>query len=388
MPPAAANANQQIGSLQRFISARTADRKVTKTEATQILAKAKEGGVQVGELALLRTLAGRKALAPAARDSFEKSVDQIVPDGAPTARLAAILFRLDPATGRKQLLDMLDAAKNPVAGGPKTFVIRDGGTPYMAAITTGQVITGLTKFMKGASPSEARHIRSLLREQLKVLQLPVSQGGLRVPGLKGDSGLALAAQTAQGPILAVNQSAFVLKALEKVVALPGAENAQLAARARGVADKVATELKADLAHAYPSKGPLAYGFLVRDGRAVTTRLEDGDHLITTLDALKGLDLYKAKFAGVVTRMETRHPELKFAGAEDLNGEAGRVFTTDFNAFRSAVKQVDRNGVVNEAEAKRLIALAQKDGLRSPGEKALIARAISHATAAAKIVLEG
>ena len=388
MPPAAINANQQVGALQRLIAARASDGKITAAEAGQLLAEAKRGGVQVGELGVLRALAAGHTVAPQARDGFERSVDQLVPDGAPTARMAAILYRLNPDTGRRQLLSLLEAARSPVAGGPKTFVIRDGGRPYIAAITTGQAIAGLVKFLPGASPADATRIRALLQQQLKVLKTPVSGGGLRVPGLTGARGLALASQTAQGPELAVNQSAFVLKALEKVVQLEGPASAKLAREARQVADKVALELKADLAYAYPAKGPLAYGFLVRNGRAVTTRLEDGDHFQTTIAALKGLDVYKARFASVVDRMEKRHPELKFAGPEDLDGAAGRIFTADFNAFRSAAKRAGRDGVVTEAEARRLVGLARHDGLRSPGEKHLLSRAAEQGTPGAKTVLGG
>ena len=387
MPPVAANANQQVGALQRFISARSADGRVTAAEANQILAQAKQGGVQGGELGLLRTLAGRPALAPAARDSFVKSVDRIVPDGAPTARMAAILFRLDPATGRKQLLELLQASKNPVAGGPKTFVIHDGVKPYIAAITTGQVISGLVKFIKGASPADAQRLRALLGEQLNVLRTPIERGGLRVPGLTGARGLALAAQTAQGPFLAINQSAIVLKSLEKVIQLAGPENAQLANSARAVADKVATELKADLAHAYPRKGAFSYGLAVRQGRAINDQREDGHHLQTTYDALKGLTVYKNKFASDIQRIETRYPQLKFVGSEDLDGRPGHTFTADFDAFRSAARQASSDGVVHLAEAQRLLALANHDGLRSAGEKQLLANAAQRATPAAKALLQ-
>ncbi len=136
MPVAAANTNQQLAALQKAIAARKADGKVTAKEANELLAQAKKEFVQGGELSLLRQLAGDKTLAPAAKDGFVKKVDQIVPAGAPTAQLAAILFRIDPKTGREQLLSILDQAKNPVAGGPKTFVVTGLGRPYLAAITS------------------------------------------------------------------------------------------------------------------------------------------------------------------------------------------------------------------------------------------------------------
>ncbi len=361
--PADADANQQVGSLERFIAKRTADHEVTVKEAGEILDHADEHGVQVGELALERRLAGRQALVREAREGFREAVDSIVPEGAPTARMAAILFRLDPSAGREQLLDLLERSQSRVEGGPKTFVIHDGVEPYIAAITTGQVISGLVKFMDGASPSDARRIRRLLDEQLNVLQQPVSRGGLRVPGLTGDRGLALAAQTAQGEEIAINQSAFVLKALERVVKLEGAKNGRLARRARRVANRVAIELKADLEAAYPAKGSLAYGLQIRAGRAATTQLEDGDHLLTTILSLRGLDLFKKRFAPIVRRMEARYPELKFAGPEDFDGRPGHIFTDDFNEFREAAKH---------GSAERLERLARRDGLRSTGENALLA----------------
>jgi hypothetical protein len=388
MPPVAANANQQVGALQRLIATRSADGKVTAAEAREILASAKQGGFQGGELGLLRTLATKPALVPAARDSFVKSVDSIFPDGAPTGRMAAILFRLDPATGRKQLLELIDKSGSLVPGAPKTYVIQNGVKPYIAAITTGQVITGLTKFMKDASPAEAKHLRTHLEGQLRLLELPVARGGLRVPGLKADHGLALAAQTAQGPFVAINQSAIVLKSLEKVLALKGPQNAALVARARGVADKVATELKAEIAHAYPATGAFSYGLAVRNGQAVNDQLEDGHHLQTTYDALKGLTLYKSKFAADVQRIESRYPDVKLAGAEDLDGRPGHIATADFASFEASAKAASHDGVVTLAEAQRLVSLSKRDGLKSAGEKALFARAAKIATPAAKALLQG
>jgi hypothetical protein len=368
--PAGADANRQVGALATSISARTADGELMVDDANKLLAKADKGGIEVGELGLLRELAERELGTRPLDERFQAEVDRIVPDGAPTARMAAVIFRIDPAIGRKQLLDMLEASPGLVAGGPKTFVIRDGAEPYIAAITTGQVIAGLVKFTEGATASEARRIRAFLHEQLRVLELPVSRGGLRVPGLTGERGLALAAQTAQGPAIAINQSAFVLKALEKAMKLEGAENRALAKRARSVAGRVATELKSDLAFAYPAKGPVAYGLVVTAGRPAITQLEDGDHLLTTISALKGLDVYKDRFAPVVRRMERRHPDLKLVGPEDLDGRAGHVFTDDFNAFRSGAKRAAEGGL-SEGEEARLARLAERDGLRSTGEDALL-----------------
>lgn len=388
MPAAAANAVAQTGALKAFISKRTADSKVTLAETKEILAEAKKGGVQVGELGLLRTLAGRKAITDGARSSFRTAVDTIVPDGAPTARLAAILNRVDPKVGRAQLLAELENARSPVAGGPRTYVIRDTGVPYVAAITTGQVVLGLAKFMKGASPEDATRLRTLLGEQLTALEQPVSRGGLRVPGLKGEQGLALAAVSTAGPFLAVNQNAFVLRALEGVVNLKGEANAALVARAKHVAGRVATELEADLGVAYPSKGALAYGFQVVNGRASVHRLEDGDHLGTTLDALRALKTYGKRFEPHVARLEKRLPMLKYASADDLDGRAGRIFTDEFHAVSERVARARKNDFVSVREAKAIVALVDRDGVRTSGEKELLRRAALDASKKAKALLEG
>ncbi|MBI3182888.1 MAG: hypothetical protein HYZ28_12190 [Myxococcales bacterium] len=44
-----------------------------------MLAKAKKENVQIGELALLRSVATSKALVPEAKDGFVRAVDQVVP---------------------------------------------------------------------------------------------------------------------------------------------------------------------------------------------------------------------------------------------------------------------------------------------------------------------
>ncbi|MFN7133305.1 MAG: hypothetical protein ACK4N5_14600, partial [Myxococcales bacterium] len=327
MPAPAANANQQTAALQRLIARRSADGKVNRAEAMELVAQAKKENVQIGELALLRQLAGKGVLTEGARDAFVRSVDQVVPAGAPTAQLSAILFRIDPDTGRKQLLALLDGAKNPVPGGPKTFVVTGLGKPYLAGITTAQVISGLTKFLDGATPRQAEKLRHYLGQQLDALQKPVSRGGLAVPGrLPGPKGLAFASDTRAGPITAVNQNAVVLRALERIAQLEGAENAALARRARTLGTRVARELKSELDFTYPAKGRLAYSLTMRNGRASVVRLEDGNHLKTTLDALKALKVFAEPFAPVVARVERRLPEIAFAGPEDLSNAAGQIYT--------------------------------------------------------------
>lgn len=375
MPLAAANANQQTGALQRFITEKSKDGVVNLPDVEAILALAKKEDVQGGELALLRQLAGRQALTPRAKDWFVRQVDAVVPAGAPTAQMAAILFRIDPATGRQQLLKLLDESRNPVAGGPKTFVVRGLGPPYLAAITTGQVITGLTKFLDGASPADAARIRGYLSQQLQVLQRPVSRGGLAVPGMvAAPRGLALSDDTRAGGIIAVNQSAVVLRSLERIALLPGAENAKLAADARAVGTRMARELKAELDFTYPATGRLAYSLRMRSGRAEAVRLEDGDHLKTTLDALKSLQVFGARFEPVLERIAKRLPEIGVAGPEDLDGRAGHVYTDGFNAFRAEYQRVIGDGVATATELQRLDSLGRRDGLLTPGERALIRRA--------------
>src|SRR5262249_6887842 len=154
---------QQTAALKRLITDRSKDGVINLADAQAILAQARKENVQNGELQLLRQVGGGDQLTPRAKDFFVPRVDQVVPAGAPTAQMAAILSRLNPDTGRKQLLALLDQARNPVAGGPKTFVVRGLGPPYLAAITTGQVISGLTKFMTGASPADATRIRGYLK---------------------------------------------------------------------------------------------------------------------------------------------------------------------------------------------------------------------------------
>ncbi len=374
MPLAAANANQQLGALKRLIDARSKDGVVNLQDVKAILTQARRENVQVGELGALRTLAADPTLTPAARDFFVPRVDQVVPAGAPTAQLAAILFRIDRDTGRKQLLDVLDRSHNPVAGGPKTFVIRGLGRPYLAAITTGQVITGLTKFMDGATPAQATKLRRYLGEQLKTLQQPISRGGLSVPAVLGARGLALAVDTRVPGVTAVNQNAIVLRALEKVGQLAGPENAQLASEARGVATRLSRELKAELDLAYPSAGRLVYGLRMTNGRPELLQSEDGDHLKTTVDALKSLTVFKSTFTPVLERLARRLPELSVATPEDLDGRPGHVYTDGFNEFRLSYRRAVKDGVVTAGELSRLDALAKRDGLLSGGEKKLIALA--------------
>lgn len=373
MPVAAANANQQLAALQKAIAARKADGKVTAKEANELLAQAKKEFVQGGELGLLRKLAGDKALAPAAKDGFVKSVDRIVPAGAPTAQLAAILFRLDPNTGRQQLLSILDKAKNPVAGGPTTFVVTGLGRPYLAAITSAQVTTGLVKFLDGATPQQAKKIRHYLGQQLKTFELPVARGGVAVPGRLGAKGLAFASDTRAGPITAVNQNAVVLRAMEKVALLEGPENKALVAKAKAIATRTAHELKSELDFTYPATGRLAYSLTMRNGKPVTVQLEDGNHLKTTLDALGSLKVFAAPFAPVIARMEKRLPEIAFAGTEDLTGASGHIYTAAFNAFRAEVAKVEHKARITAQDVAHLESLAGRDGLMTPGEKGLLAR---------------
>lgn len=372
MPLAAPNAIQQTGALKRLIDARSADGVVNLPDVQAILAQAKKEHVQVGELGLLRAVGSSKALTQAAKDWFVPRADQLVPAGAPTAQMAAIIFRLNPDTGRKQLLSLLDNAKNPVAGGPKTYVITGLGRPYLAAITTGQTIMGLTKFMDGASPAQATKIRGYLRQQLQVLQKPLSQGGLAVPSVKGSDGIALAVDSRVPGVTAVNQNAIVLRALEKIAELPGPQNAKLAAEARAVGAKLARDLKAQLDICYPANGRLAYGLRMRSGRPEPVQSEDGDHLKTTYDALKSLKVFGERFQPVIDRLDRRLPELKHAGAEDLDARPGKVYTDAFNTFRLKYRSVIADGNATAGELKTLDTMAKRDGLLSPGEKKLIA----------------
>jgi hypothetical protein len=375
MATVAPNANQQIAALQRLIQKDEADGRVSAREAKAILAQAEKENVQGGELALLRNLATSQLLAPAAKDSFVAAVDQIVPAGAPTAQLAAIFYRVDPNTGRQQLLHLLAQAKNPVPQGPRTFVVTGLGRPYLAAITTAQVTSGLVKYLDGATPKQATQIRHDLNQQLDAFAKPVSQGGLSIPGILGAKGLALADDTRSADSIAINQQAVVLHALESVLALPGPANAPLVKKARGLAQRLARELKADLDFAYPAKGRLAYSLAVEHGQPITGFLEDGNHLKTTLDALKSLRIYGPEFAPVVQRIEKRLPEMAFAGPEDLGSAHGQLFTPAFEAFREAAHRLERKGPgkVTAQDLAHLQALAQKDGLLTPGERGLIAR---------------
>lgn len=186
MPVAAANANQQLAALQKAIAARKADGKVTAKEANELLAQAKKEFVQGGELSLLRQLAGDKALAPTAKDAFVKKVDQLVPAGAPTAQLAAILFRLDPKTGREQLLSILDKTKKPVAGGPKTFVVTGLGRPYLAAITSaaGHIYSAAFDAFR-AEVAKVEHKTTVTAHDLAHLETLATHDGLLTPGEKG-----------------------------------------------------------------------------------------------------------------------------------------------------------------------------------------------------------
>jgi hypothetical protein len=298
-----------------------------------------------------------------------------VPAGAPTAQMAAILFRVDPNTGRKQLLHMLDNEHNPVAGGPRTFVVRGLGRPYLAAITTAQATDGLVKFLDGASPQQAHKIRHLLNQQLDTFEKPVDKGGLSVRGrVPGSHGLAFSDDTREGGIIAVNQQAQALRALEKVGELKGPENAAVAQRARHLATRAAKELHADLDYAYPASGKLSYSLTMQNGRPTTPQLEDGEHLKTTLDALKSLTHHKAQFAPVVARIEKRLPEMKFAGQEDLTGSSGHIFTPQFEAFREQAHKIMAKSKVTAADVAQLKSLAGKDGLVTPGEAGLIREA--------------
>jgi hypothetical protein len=370
-----ADANQQIGALNRLIKNKEADGTVNLQDAQAIVAQAKKENVQGGELQLLRQLGSSGPLTPRAKTYFVRSVDQMWPAGAPTAQLAAVYYRLDPNTGRRQLLSMLDHAKNPVPGGPKTFVVTGLGRPYLAAITTGQVMNGLTKFLDGATPSDAKKIRGYLNQQLTALDTPVSRGGLRVPGmLPASRGLALSDDTREGGIVAINQQAVVLRSLEKVALLKGPENAAIAQRARDLGGKLARELKANLDFAYPATGRLAYSFTMRNGQPSTVQLEDGHHLQTTIQALQGLQIYSHDFGTVLQRLKARVPDVFLAGPEDLTGSSGHIFTDGFNQFRAAYQSAEKDGVVTPAELQRLKTLANQDGLVSTGERALLKRA--------------
>lgn len=373
MPVAAADANAQIASLQRLIRQRDADHKITKSDANAILSKAKQENVQGGELGLLRQLATNPDVVKSERSALTKAVDQIVPAGAPTAQMAAILFRVDPNTGRRQLLHMLDNEHNPVAGGPKTFVVRGLGAPYLAAITTAQATDGLVKFLDGASPQQAHKIRHLLNQQLDTFEKPVDKGGLAVRG-RVAHGLAFSDDTREGGIIAVNQQAQALRALEKVGELKGPENAAVAERARKLATRAAKELHADLDYAYPAHGKLSYSLTMRNGQPTTPQLEDGEHLLTTLQALKSFTHFKSQFAPVVARIEKRLPEMKFAGQEDLTGSSGHIFTPQFQAFREHAHKILRKANVTTADVAQLQSMAGKDGLVTPGEAGLIREA--------------
>lgn len=370
--PAAPNANQQIAALSRRIKTAKADGSVSANEAHALLTQARRENVQGGELALLRDVASSGTVAPGARDAFVQAVDQIVPAGAPTAQLAAIIFRLDPNTGRKQLLSLLAHAQNPVRGGPTTFVVTGLGRPYLAAITSAQVTMGLVKFLDGAPPAQATKIRHFLGEQLRTFATPVARGGLAVQGrLPKTKGLAFSDDTRAGGIIAVNQQATVLRALERVALLPGKSNASLAAKAHALGTKVSRELQSDLDFAYPATGRLAYSLTMRGGRPVVPQLEDGNHLKTTLDALRGLQTFGAPFQKVLDRVEKRLPEIVFAGPEDLTGASGHIFTAEFDAFRAAAAKVRAKHQVTAQDYAQLQARAQRDGLLTPGEKGLL-----------------
>jgi hypothetical protein len=371
----AADTPQQIGALQRLITAKEADGAVNLSDAKAIVAQAKLENVQGGELSVLRQLGTNGPLTVRAKSYFVKTVDQLWPTGAPTAQLAAIYYRLDPDTGRRQLLSLLDNAKNPVPGGPKTFVVTGLGKPYLAAITTGQVMNGLVKFLDGASPADAAKIRGYLDQQLTTLVTPVSRGGLRTQGmLPATQGIALSDDTREGGIVAINQQAAVLRSLEHVAMLPGPENAALAQRARQMGSKLAGELKANLDFAYPATGRLAYSFTMRNGAPATVQLEDGHHLQTTIQALQSLQIYNPRFDTALQRLKTRLPDVFVAGTEDLNGASGHIFTDGFNSFRAASQGAEADGVVTAVELARLNTLANQDGFVSRGERALLNRA--------------
>jgi hypothetical protein len=102
--------------------------------------------------------------------------------------------------------------------------------------------------------------------------------------------------------------------------------------------------------------------------------EDGDHLKTTYDALKSLKVFGERFQPVIDRLDRRLPELKHAGAEDLDARPGKVYTDEFNTFRLKYRSVIADGDATANELKALDTMAKRDGLLSPGEKKLIALA--------------
>lgn len=370
----AAEQNRQVGRFQRLVQQAKADHQVTQAEASALVALARRGGVQPAELSLLRELARSPLLAQSARPGLVSQVDTLMPVGAPTARLGAILNRVDPNTRRAQLLSLLDRSVNPVRGGPKTFVVRDGGRrPYLAAITTAQVISGLVASLPGANPAEAAKIRRYLGEQLTALERPVGAGGLKVAGLTR-KGLAVTSDSALGHgAIAINQSAVALKAVARVALLQGPENQALARRAHTLGGRMAIELKADLDVAYRSRGQLQYGLRATRHGPVAFRPEDGDHLKTTLDALTTLPLYGERFKPAIARIVQRLPAIRFVGPEDLAGDAGRLLTSEFAQFQAKARAAISGGV-SRREQTQLLSFARRDGLLTAGEKAMLRRA--------------
>jgi hypothetical protein len=191
--------------------------------------------------------------------------------------------------------------------------------------------------------------------------------------MRGARGLAVSVDTRAGGAMAVNQHAVVLRALERVMLLPGTQNAALARTAKTLGGRLATELAAELAFAYPAKGRMAYSVVLPSGKPTTGFLEDGNHLKTTIDALKELQIYRAKFQPVVQRVEKRFPEIAFASPEDLSGEHGQIYSAEFNAFRAVAHNIERKPVVTAQDVAKLETFAKRDGLRTSGEAGVIKR---------------
>ncbi|MFL5319363.1 MAG: hypothetical protein ACJ790_06870, partial [Myxococcaceae bacterium] len=162
--------------------------------------------------------------------------------------------------------------------------------------------------------------------------------------------------------------------LEQVASLKGPQNAATASAAKAVAVRAARELKADLDFAYPATGRLAYSLTMRGTKPITVQLEDGNHLKTTLNALKALTMFKEEFAPVVARMEKRLPEIHSASPEDLNGRSGHIYSDEFNAFRAEFAAETKDGKVTATELSKLDAFSKRDGLVTSGERSLMTRA--------------
>lgn len=361
---------EQTGATTKLIAAQTKLGPLDWRASQQVLGYAAAGGVQPAELSALRRLARKGRVQPETRERLIDAVDAISPAGAPTAKLAAILARVDADNGREQLIELLERAKNPVRGGPRTFVVDDAQGDYLASITTGQVIAGLVKYLDGATPPQAQKIRQLLNEQLDALSTPVPRGGLQVRGMTGE-GLALSVNTAEGETVAVNQSAFVLSVLERISLLQGPQNEQLRARASSIAKRVAIELRENVKFCYLQQSVAAYGFKMRDGVAVITRYEDGDHLQTTLNALRSLQQHDAMFESTVKAIDARYPDVRWVGPDDLDGTSGHIYSGEYVRMRLATTQARLDGKVTKAELEQLEKIAQRDGYQTAGETVLL-----------------